>query len=260
MIGTAVSIAVLVTAGAAVAALNTYTANLTFTPSKAGTAKKPVPVGFHQVYTAAGTGGNRAAPLKDIKTWIYGLRANNKDFATCSLAKIAAAKNDASCPKGALVAEGPVSATLGSGSTGAGGGTACNPFLHVWNSGPGKLTFFFVVFGSHQCAGLHTGASAPYPGFVSQQGKYLVTDVPLPPDVSTNAGGLGLYASLIREDLTWKNLSTTFHGKRVGFQESIGCVGNKRPWKVAFTAQKFSLSPGPQDETVTVRGSSPCHK
>lgn len=258
MIGTA--LAVLVTAGVAVAALNTYKANLIFTPSKAGSQKKPVSVGFHQIYNAAGTGGNRAAPLKDIKTWIYGLQANGKYFPTCSLAKIAAARNDAGCPHAALVAQGPVNSTLGAGATGAGGGTPCNPYLHVWNSGQGKLTFFFVNFGKYQCAGLHTGASAPYPGTVTTQGKYLVTDVPLPPDISTNAGGLGLYASLIHEDIAWFNKTTRVKGKTIGFQQSVGCVGNRRPFKVAFTAQKFQNSPGPQDETVTVRGSSPCRR
>jgi hypothetical protein len=259
MIGTAV--AVLVTAGVAVAALNSYTASFKFSPTKAGTSKKQVPVGFSMTLTAASASpGNRAAPLKDIKTWIYGLQANNKDFATCSLAKIAAAKNDAGCPKAALVAEGPVNAILGSGQTGAGGGSACNPYLHVWNSGPGKLTYFFVIFGKYQCAGLHTGASAPYPGFVSQQGKYLVQNVPLPPDVSTNAGGIGLYAALIKETLAWKKLTATVHGKTIGFQSSFACVGNKRPYKVQFTAQKFALSPGPQTETVTVRGTTACSK
>jgi hypothetical protein len=258
MIGTAA--AVLITAGVAVAALNTYTASYAFTPTKAGSAKRPVPVGFNLVYTATGTGGNRAAPLKDIKTWIYGLVANNRYFPTCSLSTIELAKSDAGCPKGALVAEGPVNSTLGSGKTGAGAGTPCNPYLHVWNSGPGRLTYFFVVFGKYQCAGLHTGASAPYPGIVSQQGKYLVQDVPLPPDISTNAGGIGLYAALIHESLTFKNLTTKVHGKTVGFQSSVGCVGGHRPWRVEYTAQKFQLSPGPADETVTVRGSSRCSR
>ncbi len=90
----------------------------------------------------------------------------------------------------------------------------------------------------------HRIVSAPYPGTVSQQGKYLVTDVPLPPDISTNAGGLGLYASTDQAGLGLEELTTTFHGKKIGFQSSVGCVGNKRPWKMQFTAQNFATCTG----------------
>ena len=41
--------------------------------------------------------------------------------------------------------------------------------------------------------------------------------VPLPPDISTNAGNTGLYGSLIDEVLTYANLKTKVHGKTVGY-------------------------------------------
>ena len=82
-------------------------------------------------------------------------------------------------------------AKLGAATTLVGAGTPCNPFLHVYNGGKGKLVFFFVIIPpKYTCATLKTGASAPYSGTVTQQGKNLVIDVPLPPDVSTSAGGL----------------------------------------------------------------------
>ena len=50
----------------------------------------------------------------------------------------------------------------------------------------------------------------------------MVTDVPLPPEVSTSvAGHKGLYGSLIREVLTFRKLTTKVNGKTVGFNSSV---------------------------------------
>ena len=101
----ATALAVLIAAASAVAAsggINTYTASLKFSPNKTGSGKAPSSMGFTQKYLANGTGGNRTAPLTDIKTTIYGMVSDGKDFPTCSLAKIQAAKSDTGCPKGAL--------------------------------------------------------------------------------------------------------------------------------------------------------------
>lgn len=249
------ALAVLVGASVAVAAtLNTYTAKLTFKPSKAGSSKKPSPIGFSEVYTAANdTAGNRAAPLIDIKTTIYGLRSNAKNFPTCNGTQITARKSDSFCPKKALVATGPVKALLGDSSL-KGMGSPCNPFLHVWNGGKGKLWFFFTTNPTHTCGGLTTGATAAYPGFVKQKGKNLVTDVPLPPDVSSSVAGIpNFYGSLIMQDLTFKKLTTKVKGKTVGYNESFACNKGKRPYSVAFTA----TSPSGK-ETKTVKGSAKC--
>ena len=131
--------------------------------------------------------------LNNVKTWIYGLRSNAKDFPTCSVAKIAAAKDDRGCPKGALVAKGPVElASSAPARTGAGHAPATPTYTS--GTAAGQALVLLHQRRHARVRGLHTGASAPYPGTVRQQGKYLVTNVPLPPDISTNAGGLGLYA------------------------------------------------------------------
>ena len=146
------ALVVLGTASAVYAAttnpINKYTAPMKFTPGKAGSKKKPSPIGFTQDITAAGTNGNRTAVTLDFLTKIYGLKVDGKDFPTCSLHKIATAKNDSGCPKGAKVASGFITAALGSFnnfSTTAPGVQACDPKLDVWNGGQGKLTFFFVT-------------------------------------------------------------------------------------------------------------------
>lgn len=252
ILGTAVT--VLITASVAVAAtLNTYTANLAFKPTKAGSTHKPVSVGFTESLTAANdTAANRAAPLVDIKTTIYGMSSNAKYFPTCNGTLISSRKSDSFCPRKALVATGPVTSKVGD-TTLIGPGSPCNPFLHVWNGGKGKLWFFFTTGGAHQCFGLKTGATAAYPGFIKEQGKNMVTDVPLPPDVSTNVAGIGLYGSLIKEVLTFKNLTTKVHGKTVGINSSFACKGNKRPYSVSFTATSAAGS-----ETKVVSASAKC--
>ncbi|MGH3417233.1 MAG: hypothetical protein ACRDSS_12260, partial [Actinocrinis sp.] len=185
----------LVAAGAAIAAtsqINSYKINMKFSPKKAGSTHKPAPVGFTLDIKASGTHGNRTAVLLDLKTKIYGLRADGKDFPTCTPAQIGAAQNDTVCPKAARVATGYITATLGSASNFQASGQACDPVLDVWNGGPGKLTFFFVDTASHQCLGgaLHTGQVGPYPATYKTQGKYLVVDVPIPSYVDFPVPGL----------------------------------------------------------------------
>ena len=73
-----------------------------------------MPIGYTETPTATGTNGNRTALLTHITTKAYGLKANLKALPTCSLASIAAAKNDTGCPKAALVATGYIHAVVGS--------------------------------------------------------------------------------------------------------------------------------------------------
>jgi hypothetical protein len=258
ILGTA--IAVLAVAGGVAygATFNSYSAKLTFSPSKAGSAKKPSPLGFTEALGANPLNGNlRAAPLVDIKTTMYGVVSNAKYFPTCSARKIESnpLKWDKACPSKSLVATGPVTSLLGPATSLKVAGSPCNPFLHIYNGGKGKLVFFFVVIPGHSCGTLQTGASAPYIGHIKEVGKNMVTDVPLPPDVSTKAGNLaGVYGSLIHEKLTFRKLTTKVKGKTVGYQSSVACKGGKRPWSVQFT----SVNQGVKETPQTVKGTSKC--
>jgi hypothetical protein len=247
----------LIAAGAAFAAsqINTYAATLKFGTKSAGTAAKPVPVGYTQDITATGTNGNRTAVLQDIKTKIYGLKADGKDFPTCTLNQIAAAKNDTACPKGAMVASGYITAAVGAKNNFGVAGSPCDPLLHVWNSGQGKLTFFFVDTPTHQCLGgaLKTGSTGPYPATYQNQGKYLVVDVPVPTYIGFPAPGLA--GSLETEHLVWAKKTAKVHGKTVAATASIGCKGKTRPYSMTFTA---NLPTTGQTQTSTVPGSAAC--
>ena len=84
IIGTA--LAALVFAAAAYAFVNSYAGTaMKFSPNKTGSKKKPAALGWTQTLAAANnTSGDRAAPLIDIKTLMYGIKVDQKDFAKCS--------------------------------------------------------------------------------------------------------------------------------------------------------------------------------
>jgi hypothetical protein len=248
------ALCMLVGATAAYAALNTYSSAISFSKG-AGSKKKPVPVSFVQTYGASNADSSKAAAvLIDIKTSIYGLVADGKDFPTCSPSKMVTQKSDSFCPKKSKFATGTVNALLGDPTLSKSNRVPCNPGIDVFNGGAGKLWFFFTAHSATQCAGLTTGQTAPYPGTVKQQGKFEVTDVPLPPDVSTKVANVkNFYGSLIKEVLHWAKITTTVKGKTVGANVSVACLNGKRPYKVAFTA-----TDGHTKETKTVTGSAKC--
>ena len=260
----ATALGVLVAAGAAYATLNTYSATLKFSPKAAGTHAKPAPVSYKQDIKASNTiAGNRTGVLTDITTKIYGLKADGKDFPTCSANKISGAGDDTTCPHGALVATGFITATVGSATDFTKAGAPCDPLLHVWNSGQGKLTFFFVDQApNHLCLNgtLKTGQVGPYPATYKTKGKYLVVDVPVPHYVSFPAPGVA--GSLETEHLNWLKVTKKVHGKTVAASASIGCLKGKRPYTMTFKANlpnSTTGAPGPT-ETKTVSGSAPCSK
>jgi hypothetical protein len=252
----ATAVAVLIAAASAIAAtsgLNTYSATLKFSPNKAGSSKAPSALGFNQVYQAGGTNGNRTAPLTNITTKIYGVVSDGKDFPTCSIGKIAAAGSDTGCPKGALVATGSITAVIGKQTDQSTAATLgpCDPLLHVWNAGQGKLVFFFVDQApDHLCLNgdIQTGEVGPYPATVKTVGKWLVQNTPIPSYVSFPTG---LEGSLTGLNLNWKNLSKKLsNGKIAHYGVSVACKGGKRPYSETFTAEPGAGQTG-QSETVT---------
>jgi hypothetical protein len=254
------ALAVLIAAVSAYAAagdFNSYTAHISVSPNKAGSGKAASTLGFTQHYTASGNNGNRTAPLTDVKTKVYGLVTNGKAFPTCSQAKIAAAKSDTACPKGALVATGAITSILGpisSPSASAPGTLPCDPLLHAWNGGQGKIVFFFVEQApNHVCANgaIQTGGVPPFTGTSKVVGKTLVMDTPIPSYVSFPI--TGIEGSLTSETLKWLKLTKTGNGKTAAYFASVACKNGKRPYSETFTAQMNG-----QSQTSTASGTQKC--
>ncbi|MFZ0040399.1 MAG: hypothetical protein WAK93_03770 [Solirubrobacteraceae bacterium] len=249
-----VLLAVAAGAYAASSTTNPYNGSFSFGTKKAGTAKKPVPLSY-KLTVLGSNGAGQARPPKefDVKTSIYGQKLDGKDFPTCSLAKIAAAKNDNVCPKGAMVAQGSLNAVLGADNDFTKAGDACNPILDVWNSGQGKETFFFVTNNTnHTCLGVATGGTPPYPGTYKTVGKYTVSNVPVPSDISEPLPGLA--GSTPYEHLNFSSHSKKVKGKKVYSSASVACTKGKRPWTVTVTSQY----PGQPVQTSKSSGSSAC--
>ncbi len=97
---------------------------------------------------------------------------------------IANAHNDTGCPKGALGRHRihHRGGRLATDFTAA--AAPCDPLLHVWNSGQGKLTFFFVDQApNHLCLArrLKTGRRRPLPGDLQDSGKNWCSTCRFPP-------------------------------------------------------------------------------
>lgn len=242
---------------------NSYTGSFAV-KGAAGTAAKPTAVALTEsLGMSSTTAGNVGAPLTDIKTTIFGVKApNGGKFPTCTIAKISAnngnnGKWNGVCPKGSLVATGSVTAALTSPAANlAGPGAPCQLGLWVYNGGPGKLTFFFTTSPA-QCDGLTTGDAAPWLGKVSEQGKNLVTDVPEPADVSYNAGNVGLFGSLETETLHFRKMTVKKGGKVYPYIESTGCKKHARAYSITYTATQSNTG-SPTEAVGTVKGSASC--
>lgn len=226
---------------------NTYSGSISVSPKKAGSAKKPVALSWTQTINASSkSSSTNAAPLTDIKTWIYGFKVDTKLAPTCSSSKIEA--NYKSCPSKSLVASGTVTSELGPTSRDPAESENCGPLtLNVYNGGKNYVWYFFIVPTPETCPGASTGSAQPYKGSFSRSGKDLVLNVPLPPDVSTNAANIGLYASLEHEKLVWKKIPGKSQGKKIGYFSTVACQAGKRPYKVTYTdttngTNKFSTT------------------
>jgi hypothetical protein len=251
IIGTA--LAVLVGATAAYAAYNNYAGTTTKVSKGVGTKKKPVGLSMVQTLNASAPTGERAAPLTNIKTTLYGVKLDAGKLPVCTDAKILQNKVSptGACPKGSLIATGVVNALLGPGTNNAASsGTPCNPHLNVFNGGPNKQIFYFWTKSSSDCGGLTTGATAPFDGHISYKNGNVVVNIPQPTDISTKvAGQPNFFSSLIHEVLSYPK---KVKGK--GYMVGVGCKAHKRPWTATFTSHTYTGG----SETSKVSGTTPC--
>ncbi len=246
------ALVVLAAAGTALAAVNNYKASYSFRGNK-GTAKKPAPLSFKQTITVTpATAGSRTGILHQITAQISDAKVDVAGFPTCTLAKINAATNDSSCPKKALMASGSIKATLGSATNFMAAGEACDPELHVWNAGKGKLAFFFVDTASHQCLGgsLHTGQVPPWQATYKQAGSKLDVTIPIPNTVDYPLGiNGGLVGSLSLNYLDWVSQSMGSKHDLV----STGCSGSRK-----YTFGFEASLPGQANESKSLSGKASC--
>ena len=250
-IGIVAALAMLVAAGSAIAAIDTYAGGYTF-HGKAGSKSKPAPLNFNQHFTlTAANAGSLTGILNKVETSISGVKVDATGFPTCSASHVNSWNKSSYasvCPKGALIASGTIKAQLGTASNFTPQGLNCDPQLMVWNAGHGKLTFFFETTSKNQCLGgqITTGQTPAFTASYKQSGSNLLVTIPVPRAVTH----IGPYlASLSSETLNWK--STTSKGHRD--ITSTGCHG-KRHFSYTFSA----TAPNQPAETKTIKGEAAC--
>jgi len=272
------ALAVLVGGGVAFAAandFNSYTATQTFSPSSAGSPKHPVPISIHEVWHAKGNNGHNTAPLTRIVAKMYGVKTDGKDFPKCTAKTINeqnghGGKWNKVCPKGSLIPSGPVNSLFVPGSNAtASNPPQCNPYLSIYNGGPTTQVFFFSEYPDapspkYSClnGAVKTGAAAAYNGYVTEPSSsnhnVWTINIPLPPNVSTSAGGIkGVYASLVKLDVLYKKLTAKKNGHTIAYGASIGCKNGKRPYSTTFYAQNYQ-GQSPQHQTTTISHVAAC--
>ena len=168
--------------------------------------------------------------------------SNAKKFPTCDGNKISAMKTDSFCPKKALIATGPVNAILGDNALPgrARPATRSSTCGTVARASCGSSSPPAASTSAPGC----TPVNRRVPRIVKQQGKNQITDVPLPPFVSTKVADVpNFYGSLIKEVLTFKK----------GFNSSGGLQGRQAP-----VQRRLHGGWSVGKETKMVKGSSKC--
>jgi hypothetical protein len=211
---------------------NKYAASIS--AAKSGTAHKPAPTSVTEKFTIKNAqSGHYAYPAININTVIGNIKVEHtSSYPTCTASQINKAGNSKGwnkvCKSASVIATGPVKAELYTPKlTTAGSGFACGLTVNVYNAGSGKLTFFLTTKNG-SCGSLQTGAAAAWTATYKESGSSLNMNVPLPPDVSTKAGG-AFWAAIQSETLNFKKLDT-------GGKPVIVSTGSKHAWKMTFTA------------------------
>jgi hypothetical protein len=211
------------------------------------------PLGMTETLVANAPSGDRPAPLTEIDYTIDGVKLDSDQLPVCSDAMIEQNKTSPTgdCPQDSLVGTGTVDLLLGPGTDpSASNGTPCHVHVNVFNGGPATQVFYFWTQSSSDCAGLTTGATAPFDGQISYSGSNAVVDLPLPPDISTKvAGQPNFYGSLTGLAVTY---STTVDGKV--YMANVGCQNGQRSWSITFDAQQYDGT----SDTQTLSGSGGC--
>lgn len=236
---------VLTVTGVALAATNQYTAKTTFSSRKAGTSKKPVPVGIKTVLGVTEAGGQRPGSVKHYEFGYPGLRVNGKYFPTCTAASINLKGSDASCPKGSLVGTGSTMSLSGTTAEPADTQYKCTLKVRLYNA-PNNRQAIFLTGGPPTCGvAINVALDAR---FVGPAGKLKLVYDP-PAKLNHEVAGISSATTAIITNIAKK--TTKVKGKTVGYYESIGgCKGGRRPSSIALVTED-----GKSGKATT---SSPC--
>jgi len=243
-------VVVLATAITAVAQSgNSYGVEASVSPNKRGTKKKPVPTKVTFGYTVNGPdAATQPAAVRQYKIEFYGIRENGARFPTCSAeSMVNAGKSDADCAAGSRMGTGQLQAVAyPSNDPRSSSRIDCNKQIRFYNAGNRKAVIF-LTGDPNQCGGV--GNFVIPATFVNGAGGAEAIQFTVANDVLHPAPGLTV---AVRSVTTQINLKTKrVRGKRVGYFESVGCLGSNRPVRVTFTTEAGETARG--DDSVLCR-------
>lgn len=217
---------------------NVYSISASTSPTKAGTSKKPVPVGLKFGFTTQDDAGNRPASLKALSVKFNGLRFNTNSFKGCSAVTIERDKSDKNCPKGSLVATGFANNRAGGVNDRTQQALRCHLKVKLYNSRNSKGALFIENGQSTDntrddyCPNLGIATAIPVTLTKNKTGDTLRFKIPQ----SLQQPAPGIQNSLVETQLNTPLKTRRVKGKRVGFMEAFGqCRRNKRNIQVTFT-------------------------
>jgi hypothetical protein len=240
IVGIAVCVC-LVAAAVAFAAgqTNTYTVTGKVLPTRAGTAKKPVPVSVNFDYTVGEQNNLRPSPVKTYNILFDGLKVNGARFPKCTASSINSAGSNAGCSSKAAMGKGNVENITGPSNDNTNKALTCHLDLTVYNGGAGKAALYLKGGPNDP-----RGAAFSCPIAVSQaiDANYIKSTKGTSLRFNVQGALLhpasGLDNAVVQVKSTIRKATTRYKGKTVGYYESIGgCKAKRRNITVTFVAE-----------------------
>lgn len=234
---------------------NAYTVTGSTSPAKAGSAKRPVPIGINFAYTVREQSGMRPSPVEKYSIRFRGVRENSALFPGCRYTKINNDQGTQNCPRQALLGGGTLLAVAGGEDNRQDQSVRCPLNLEVWNGGRGKASIY-VVGGPNAPAGKQTACpvdtnAALDANFVRRGNETVLEfNVPLTP-FRQQLGTIEV--SVIEVDSEIPRKTRRVRGKVRGFFEAVGgCTRGSRIIAVTFLNE--------DKKTATAQDKAPCRK
>lgn len=234
------SLALAAIAYAQIERTNSYTAEGSVSPTKKGTAKKPVAVGINFNYTVGEASGNRPVPVERYSIRFAGLRQNSNRFPGCSAAKINANQGSEKC-KGSLLGKGKITAVAGPANDPTSKAVNCPLNVEIHNAKQNKAAIY-VVGGPNAPANKGTSCplatNAALPANFVKRGNAMALEFSVPKEPFRFYQGFEVSVISVQSKLARR--TTKFRGKTVGYFEVAGrgCNSGRRTITVNFTDQE----------------------
>lgn len=227
--------------GTAIAA-NEYVVATSFSPTKAGTAKKPVPVGVRLAFNIEDTEGKRPLSLERLAIRFTGSRFNGAFFKNCTASSITQAQSDANCPSGSLVGTGYARNLAGNRADRNDKSQNCYLALRLHNSGRNRLALF--VKGSQTAPAGQTcplNLAVAIPISISTSSSSSTFNLTIPESLKHPLATIT--NSLIEMRLNLPRKTTRRAGKTRGWAENVGrCRGGTRPVNFTFYNEENNVA------------------